>query len=115
MNRMAEPIPVLRPFGWSSAQKSQRAYNRYARDQKLLALYSGMPWKRFRAMIRNERVLCEQCKAEGRVTVGTTVHHQVDPRIDPDRMLDETNVVLLCRGCHNAIHAQDRRRRNGRL
>lgn len=73
------------------------------------AIYSTYQWKKFRAMIRRERNgLCEDCRDRGRVAEGTTVHHAIDPRDDPSRTFDPTNVRLVCAACHNAAHGNRR-------
>jgi 5-methylcytosine-specific restriction protein A len=60
----------------------------------------GWPWRRLRASIVRERVLCEECLAATpqRVTPGTELHHRVGrARGGTD---DPANLVLLCADCH---------------
>jgi 5-methylcytosine-specific restriction protein A len=109
---MPGPIPRYKP-PWLSGDR-HRKYNTRGRDPTLLKLYSTARWKRFRALIRAERVLCEDCKAEGRTVLGEHVHHLVDPRDNPDFSLHEINVRLLCQPCHNRVTAERRTAKQGR-
>ena len=108
---VASRIPTWRPPWAKTPKQTQREYNASGRDQTLLKFYSSAPWKRFRAMIRQTRVLCEHCSTQGRTTVGTHVHHKQDPRDAPDLALSAENVTLLCLACHNAVHGQQGRRK----
>jgi 5-methylcytosine-specific restriction protein A len=94
-------VPSFRPPAFGPALDRHRAYNRDGRDPTLLKLYSKAPWKKFRAAIRRERVLCERCNAAGRVEEGREVHHKVDPRERPDLICSRENVELLCKSCHS--------------
>jgi 5-methylcytosine-specific restriction endonuclease McrA len=86
-----------------------RDYNRNRRDPALLDLYGRAPWKRFREWVRRTRVLCERCRAEGRLVEGTEVHHKVDPRDDTSLTYAPENVELLCVSCHSRITASRKR------
>jgi 5-methylcytosine-specific restriction protein A len=101
---------TFRPSHLSTPAQTQRAYNRFARDKTLSAIYWTQRWKDYRARIRRERILCERCKAQTppRYTPGQLVHHKIDPRDDPDKTFDDDNVVLVCRRCHNEIHGAQR-------
>ncbi len=103
------PKPVGRPF----TVDRHRDYNRNRRDDDLLKLYSAAPWRKFRALIRAERVLCEQCQAAGLTVLGHHVHHKIDPRDNPELTYDPGNVVLLCHGCHSRHHASERGKGRG--
>jgi 5-methylcytosine-specific restriction endonuclease McrA len=109
---MPRRVPAYRPPHLPAPADRHRDYNRSGRDPALLGLYSTPRWRRFRALIRRERVLCERCRSAGLTVVGALVHHKVDPRVDPERALDPENVELLCSHCHARAHAgQPRRRR----
>ena len=111
---MPKKVPTYRPPGQpapvQAKRDADRAYNRSRRDPTLASLYSSVRWQKFRAWVRAERVLCERCRAAGRTTVGTHVHHLVDPRDDPALALDPDNVQLLCLPCHNRTHGEQGRR-----
>lgn len=94
-------IPTFRPPSLGPPVDRHRAYNRDGRDPALLLLYSTARWKKFRAWIRRERVLCERCTAEGKVEEGREVHHKVSPRDDLGLAFDPSNVLLYCKSCHS--------------
>ena len=71
---------------------------------KLFQFYSSPAWKRFSESIRRQRhYVCEKCGQPGNV-----VHHvkPIDERnvSDQDIALEPTNMMLLCRACHEEIH-----------
>jgi 5-methylcytosine-specific restriction enzyme A len=110
---MPDKIRQFQPAGTSAHTGKDRhvAYNQTGRDRELLALYGSGPWKRFRESIRRARVLCEDCRAGGRVVVGSHVHHLIDPRDDPSLAFEPSNVRLLCHSCHSTTHAKQQGRR----
>jgi 5-methylcytosine-specific restriction enzyme A len=101
---MPRKVPSFRPRALPGTSR-HRDYNRHRRDPALLSLYGRAPWKRFREWVRRTRVLCERCRAEGRLVEGTEVHHEVDPRDRPDLIYDPANVTLCCKSCHSRITA----------
>jgi 5-methylcytosine-specific restriction endonuclease McrA len=107
---MPRKIPTFRAVVPGSTGNRHRDYNRTGRDPALLKLYSGAPWRKFRAWFKAERVLCERCKAAGRAELGREVHHKRDPRDHPEGFLDPANVELLCSSCHSreTASAKDR-------
>jgi len=105
---MPSRVPSYKPPAFGPPVDRHRAYNRDGRDPALLKLYSRVQWRKFRAMIKRERVLCERCRAEGRYVEGAEVHHKVDPRERPDLAFDPGNVELLCKACHSRETASQR-------
>jgi 5-methylcytosine-specific restriction protein A len=101
---MPPRIPAYRPQRLPGASTHHTEYNRTRRDPRLLAIYSGRAWQRFRESIRRERVFCQRCKAEGQIIAAELVHHLRDPRDFPEGTYDPANVELLCRACHNREH-----------
>lgn len=79
-------------------------------------------WRRTRAeALRRAKGLCEDCKAQGRLRVGTEVHH-IQPvewlrdNAEMERaMFDQNNLVVLCHVCHverhYLLHSQSERRK----
>lgn len=45
-----------------------------------------------------------RCTACGEMKRRLVVHHVEEAHIAPERLLDETNLRVLCQGCHNRIH-----------
>ena len=66
-------------------------------------------WQRFRKWFRREHPLCQLCDDDGRVEPATDIHHIVGIMQAPDRALDESNVVALCRDCHQRIEVMNKK------
>lgn len=64
----------------------------------------GYRWRKLRTRFLNSHPLCEQCKAQGRYTLATEVHH-IKPLADGGTN-DERNFMALCKSCHARIHTQ---------
>lgn len=109
---MPNRVPSHRPQRPGNHPPTERhqSYNRSRRDPFLLKLYSTYAWQKFRAFIREVRVLCESCKERGLTVLGEHVHHKIDPRDMPDLAFDPDNVLLWCKSCHSAFHASKGRR-----
>jgi 5-methylcytosine-specific restriction enzyme A len=59
-------------------------------------------WQKLRAATLAERPLCEDCLACNRLTAATECHHLRKVADRPDLRLDGSNLLSLCRACHNA-------------
>lgn len=77
--------------------------------------YGSIAWQRCRqAYASKKKYLCERCLAKGIVKEGVQVHHK--KRLTLDNInnsaitLNEDNLELLCKECHEAEHADDRTR-----
>ena len=67
--------------------------------------YDSKAWREKRAHIkRRDRHLCQSCLKRKRVTVATTVHHVKPFKEFPDLALVDSNLVSLCRDCHEDAH-----------
>lgn len=80
--------------------------------------YNSSAWRACRAAYIKKRYgLCEDCLARGDITPGVIVHHIIP--ITPDNInnpgitLSFSNLRLLCRDCHAAVHADDIRQGHG--
>ena len=77
--------------------------------------YSSIAWQRCRnTYASKKKYLCERCLARGIVKEGTQVHHKIRLTLDNINnsaiTLNEDNLELLCKECHEAEHADDRSR-----
>ena len=77
--------------------------------------YGSIAWQRCRnTYASKKKYLCERCLARGIVREGTQVHHKIRLTLDninnSSITLNEDNLELLCRECHEAEHADDRSR-----
>ena len=70
-------------------------------------------WDVLSKRLRRQRPLCEICKAAGRTTVSSEVHHIVPIRDRPDLMYVESNLQAICHECHEDEHGE-RLPHNGR-
>lgn len=77
-------------------------------------LYNTQDWARKRvSILKRDCNECQRClgKYVGghpikriKITTANTVHHIVEMKDDPSRMLDDDNLVSLCHDCHDIIH-----------
>ena len=85
------------------ARSQQHIYNKYLRDPETARRY-GRAWRRIRARFIAAHPLCEQCKADGRLTPAEEVHH-IKP-LSQGGTHDEQNLMSLCKRCHSRITAE---------
>ena len=85
-------------------QIHKQNYDRYERSPNMNRKY-GRAWKRIRDRYVKAHPLCELCLKEGRMTPVYEVHHIV-PVLRGGRHID-SNLMSLCRSCHNKIHLQE--------
>lgn len=76
--------------------------------------YKSQAWRSCReAYISAKRGLCERCLEQGIYNAGVIVHHKVHITpvniTDPNVTLNWNNLQLLCRDCHAAVHARQKR------
>ena len=81
----------------------RKRYNKYERDPNINKTY-GRAWKRIRDRYAAEHPLCELCLKEGRLTPVEEVHHILP--ISHGGTHDRSNLMSLCRSCHQKIHLE---------
>jgi len=74
------------------------------------ALYATSRWRNLRKAILKENPRCERCGI-GRDEASLHAHHIIPPRGNEELFYDETNLGVLCAGCHRAETARETRRR----
>lgn len=85
-------------------QKEHDAYyNKNVRAPDVRKKY-GCHWKRVRDRYVKTHPLCEMCLKEGKLTPVEEVHHIIP--VNRGGTNDESNLMSLCRSCHNKIHIQ---------
>lgn len=67
----------------------------------------GSDWARLSKRIRTERPLCQVCQAQGKVTAATEVHHLLPITLSPHLRLEPTNLLSVCRVCHEELERGD--------
>ena len=81
--------------------QARQQYDRYERAPRTASKY-GRAWHRIRARYAAAHPLCEQCFKEGRYTPVEEVHHIIP--ISRGGTHAESNLMSLCKSCHNKIH-----------
>lgn len=64
----------------------------------------GRAWTRIRHRYASKHPLCEMCMKEGRYVAVEEVHHIVP--LSEGGTHDESNLMSLCRSCHEKIHKE---------
>lgn len=75
------------------------------------AFYGSAAWKKLRDKKLRQDPLCESCLDKGFIKEGRDIDHIVEIKDDWDRRLDITNLKTLCRSCHMAKTAEEKRQR----
>ena len=83
------------------ADLARRQYDKYERSPDVHKKY-GRAWKRIRDRYASEHPLCEKCLEDGKVTLMDEVHHILP--VSRGGTHDRSNLMSLCRSCHNKIH-----------
>ncbi len=108
------PYKPKKPCAWPGCQKltdgrfceehqkqENARYEKYDRDPAVRRRY-GRAWKRIRDRYAAAHPLCEMCLKEGKLTPVEEVHHILP--VSRGGTHDRSNLMSLCRSCHNKIH-----------
>ena len=89
----------VHPKGYK-CQVNKKDYSRWKTDKDRLRSTSS--WRKKSLEIREEaNYLCEVCRDQGEYNYkGLEVHHIIKLRDDPDKLLDDDNLICLCKGHH---------------
>lgn len=74
--------------------------------------YGSKKWKKARERaLRRDEYQCQDCKRYGKITAAEHVHH-IKPLEDctAAEAIDLSNLVSLCRDCHNKRHPEKARK-----
>ena len=82
---------------------ARRQYDKYERSEDIHLKY-GFRWHKIRQRYVKAHPLCELCLKEGRYTPVEEVHHILP--VSKGGTHDESNLMSLCRSCHNKIHIE---------
>ena len=63
----------------------------------------GWDWDQLSRRYRANHPWCEECEKVGRFTLARDVHHIVPIGQDPSRRMDVTNLMAVCRACHQVL------------
>ena len=81
------------------AAKQLRTAPRF--KQRTNRLYNRRAWRRLSQAVRLERVLCQECKRQGKRTLATCVDHVVPHQGNQQLFWDYGNLQALCQTCHS--------------
>lgn len=94
-------------------------------DGKLHEFYNSTEWKRLRKQVLEiDKYECQNCKAKGRYTKATTVHHINYVKKHPEMALElyytwqgtqKRNLLSLCHDCHEEVHGYRKKKRQNPL
>ena len=98
-----------RKVGQPNKVDKQESINR--RNKKWQKYYGDKRWKQLREWQIRTHPLCQDCLFEGRSVPAEEVHHirpYGDGKTEEEKwslLLDPSNVVSLCKKCHDKRHA----------
>jgi len=76
-------------------------------NDNIKAFYNSGSWQNIRAEILEEqRHECQMCKERGMYSEAVTVHHVEHVKKRPDLALTKSNLMSLCKECHNEVHPE---------
>ena len=88
-------------------RSEQEAWNEYH------SYYNNPAWRDLRNYYLRRNPLCEVCLEHGRVVPAEHVHHKLifargrDERHKEQLLLNEENLISVCKKCHQALHKKD--------
>jgi 5-methylcytosine-specific restriction protein A len=68
----------------------------------------GWDWDQLSRRYRANNPWCAECEKVGRFTLARDVHHIVPIEQDPSRRMDVTNLMAVCRACHQRLDREAR-------
>lgn len=80
-----------------------RNYEKYQRAPDTRKKY-GHEWRRIRNRYVAKHPLCERCLKKGRITPVEEVHHILP--VNRGGTNEESNLMSVCKRCHNQIHIE---------
>lgn len=82
-------------------------YNCYKTIQVSRGFYESERWRVKREnILRRDGYECQNCKRYGRHVQATEVHHIKHLEDRPELAFTNSNLISLCKGCHNKAHPE---------
>lgn len=95
----------------AKAKEQNRFYDKYKRDQNLVAFYKSKEWELAREdALRRDKGLCQHCLKNKKITMADMVDHIIPVRVDWSLRLVLKNLQSLCNGCHGTKTAEDKKK-----
>ena len=86
---------------WKEPWREPRARLHRQREAGFCPIYSSR-WTRVSRQVRATFPLCQRCKAKPSMEV----HHKVPANKAPWLFFDPSNLMAVCRPCHEALEAE---------
>lgn len=80
---------------------TDKQYNDYSRRPEIKKKYRNH-WRKIRERYYSMHPYCEQCFKEGKMVLADEVHHIIP--VSRGGTHEASNLMSLCRSCHNKIH-----------
>lgn len=75
------------------------------KSNNIKAFYNSAAWLHIRdEVLEEQHHECQICKAKGIYTEAVTVHHIKHLRQHPELALNKSNLMAVCKDCHNELH-----------
>lgn len=113
--KIEDDVRFLQQFRGDKPQGSER-------HQERQKYYQNPMWIKLRNAYIKEHPLCQRCLLMNRVTPSRDCHHLVSfmkGKTETEKLvllLNENNIVALCRDCHNIVHGnvkeEDKNKKN---
>lgn len=85
-------------------------------DDNVIAFYKSSSWRKKRSeVLKLDKNECLMCKAKGKRTRATIVHHVLHLRDHPELALSiyhnkQRQLISICHECHEKEHVEERKR-----
>lgn len=85
------------------------------RDNNIHAFYVSGQWKKLRKeVLKEQHKECQLCKSRGEYSKAVTVHHIKHLKKYPQLALTKSNLMSVCKECHNELHPEKNRNHKAR-
>ncbi|MFL0196992.1 HNH endonuclease [Clostridium sp. WILCCON 0269] len=79
-------------------------------NNNMHGFYISTEWKHLRIdILKEQNDECQICKSKGLVNEAVTVHHIKHLKKYPQLALTKSNLIAVCKQCHNDLHPEKRK------
>lgn len=87
-----------------------RWINKLIHYKNIKAFYNSALWEHLRLEVLDEQNHeCQMCRQRGRYSSAVTVHHIKHVKKYPHLALTKSNLMAVCKECHNELHPEKNR------
>ncbi|MBV4424912.1 HNH endonuclease [Clostridium tyrobutyricum] len=81
--------------------------NSLIKYHNIKAFYNSALWIHIRQeVLAEQHYECQVCKSKGAYSIAETVHHIQFLRKHPELALTKSNLLAVCKKCHNELHPE---------